>query len=269
MRNKLLGDYTTLLCFCVKFLLNNSLCKSNSSVGKESACSAWDPGSIPGLGRSPGEGNGNPLQPLCNLMNCSIPGNPVLRYWNLLRVTSIESAMLSNHLILCRPLLLLLFKYHTILKQYWAHTVVLFYNSSLHLFIYFENVFPFCTTWEPKKLRFVRSLQLPKAEPPRDCPGGPVAETPCSQCRESGFKLISSSIYSVNRHFPRRIYTVSVLRTWCDTVVDKTEPPVLKKLCSRKWKNTQLTLKCRLSWREPVLPGWEQWEVRERRSVQS
>ena len=29
---------------------------------KESACNAGDPGSIPGLGRSPGEGNGNPLQ---------------------------------------------------------------------------------------------------------------------------------------------------------------------------------------------------------------
>ena len=33
-----------------------------SSVGKESACSAGDLGSIPGLGRSPGEGNGDPLQ---------------------------------------------------------------------------------------------------------------------------------------------------------------------------------------------------------------
>ena len=33
-----------------------------SSVGKESACSAGDPGSIPGLGRTPGAGNGNPLQ---------------------------------------------------------------------------------------------------------------------------------------------------------------------------------------------------------------
>ena len=42
-----------------------------SSVGKESACSAGDPGSIPGLGRSPGEGNGNPLQYPCleNLMD--------------------------------------------------------------------------------------------------------------------------------------------------------------------------------------------------------
>ena len=36
-----------------------------SSVGKESACSAADLGLIPGLGRSPGEGNGNPLQYPC------------------------------------------------------------------------------------------------------------------------------------------------------------------------------------------------------------
>ena len=33
-----------------------------SSVGKESACNAGDPGSIPGLGRSTGEGIGYPLQ---------------------------------------------------------------------------------------------------------------------------------------------------------------------------------------------------------------
>ena len=32
------------------------------SDGKESACSAGDLGSIPGFGRSPGEGHGNPLQ---------------------------------------------------------------------------------------------------------------------------------------------------------------------------------------------------------------
>ena len=36
-----------------------------SSAGKESACNAGDLGSIPGLGRSPGEGNGNPLQYSC------------------------------------------------------------------------------------------------------------------------------------------------------------------------------------------------------------
>ena len=35
------------------------------SDGKASACSTGDPVSIPGLGRSPGEGNGNPLQYPC------------------------------------------------------------------------------------------------------------------------------------------------------------------------------------------------------------
>ena len=34
----------------------------SSSNGKASACNAGDLGSVPGLGRSPGEGNGNPLQ---------------------------------------------------------------------------------------------------------------------------------------------------------------------------------------------------------------
>ena len=36
-----------------------------SSNGEESACNAGDPGSISGLGRSPGEGNGNLLQYSC------------------------------------------------------------------------------------------------------------------------------------------------------------------------------------------------------------
>ena len=41
------------------------------SDGKASAYKAGDPGSVPGLGRSPAEGNDNPLQYLCleNPMN--------------------------------------------------------------------------------------------------------------------------------------------------------------------------------------------------------
>ena len=35
------------------------------SDGEVSACNAEDLGLIPGLGRSPGEGNGNPLQSSC------------------------------------------------------------------------------------------------------------------------------------------------------------------------------------------------------------
>ena len=42
------------------------------SVDKESACNAGDPGLIPGLGRFPEEGNGNPLQYSCL-------GNPMAR----------------------------------------------------------------------------------------------------------------------------------------------------------------------------------------------
>ena len=41
---------------------NVGLC---GSAGKKSGCNVGDLGSIPGLGRSPGEGNGNPLQYSC------------------------------------------------------------------------------------------------------------------------------------------------------------------------------------------------------------
>ena len=46
------------------------------SDGIASACNAGDPGSIPGLGRAPGEGNGNPLQYFCleNSMDRSLVG---------------------------------------------------------------------------------------------------------------------------------------------------------------------------------------------------
>ena len=49
---------------------------TDSSVGKESACSAGDLGSIPWLGRSPGGGKGYPLQysSLENSMDCTVHG---------------------------------------------------------------------------------------------------------------------------------------------------------------------------------------------------
>ena len=57
------------------------------SAGKESACNAGDtgnaanPGLIPGLGKSPGEGNGNPLQYSClesRLVGYSLKGHKKL-----------------------------------------------------------------------------------------------------------------------------------------------------------------------------------------------
>ena len=41
------------------------MCVPSGSLGKESACNAGDPDSIPEWGRSPGKGNGNPLQYSC------------------------------------------------------------------------------------------------------------------------------------------------------------------------------------------------------------
>ena len=50
--------------------------QSGGSASKESACSAGDLGLIPGLGRSPGEGKGYPLQysGLENSMDCIVHG---------------------------------------------------------------------------------------------------------------------------------------------------------------------------------------------------
>ena len=49
---------------------------SGNSDSKESACNAGDLGLIPGLGRSPGEGKGHPLQCSCleNSMDCIVRG---------------------------------------------------------------------------------------------------------------------------------------------------------------------------------------------------
>ena len=55
----------------MKLSLKNCVGTSLVADGKASACKAGDLGSIPGLGKSPGEGNGSPLQQSCleNLMD--------------------------------------------------------------------------------------------------------------------------------------------------------------------------------------------------------
>ena len=52
-------------CPYLEFLINNKPIVICGSGGKTSACNAGELGSIPGLGRSPGERNGNPLQYSC------------------------------------------------------------------------------------------------------------------------------------------------------------------------------------------------------------
>ena len=80
-------EETSKACFSVdlifvvlflKFLLSNVFTEGVScgSAGKESACNAGDLGWIPGLGRSPGEGNRYPRQysSLENSMDCIVHG---------------------------------------------------------------------------------------------------------------------------------------------------------------------------------------------------
>ena len=62
--------HKSLLCASIAFILNYQsdiyhMCFPGGSVSKEAACSAGDPDLLPGLERSPGEGNGNPLQYSC------------------------------------------------------------------------------------------------------------------------------------------------------------------------------------------------------------
>ena len=50
--------------------------QGTSFTGEESACNAGDPGSIPGLGKSPGEGIGYPLQYSWDSLVAQLVKNP-------------------------------------------------------------------------------------------------------------------------------------------------------------------------------------------------
>ena len=64
-----------------------------SSDSKESACNAGDPGSIPGLGRPPGEGNSYPFQSSC-MENSMERGD----WWATVhRVTKIQIQLSNSH----------------------------------------------------------------------------------------------------------------------------------------------------------------------------
>ena len=62
MTEQLMLTYIVDLQYCVSFRYTSF---PGSSEVKASGCNAGDLGSIPGLGRLPGEGNGNPLQYSC------------------------------------------------------------------------------------------------------------------------------------------------------------------------------------------------------------
>ena len=70
-------EKTTLFLLIV--LLHSEWIVPGGSDGKESTCNAGDPGSIPGLGRSPGERIGYPLQySLASLVAQSVKNPPAI-----------------------------------------------------------------------------------------------------------------------------------------------------------------------------------------------
>ena len=87
------------------------------SDGKASAYNAGDPGSTPGSGRSPGEGNGNPLQYSC-------PENPMDggAWWSkgcFYVLTIINSALLSTLECICLQISVFIFFRHIVhFKQF-------------------------------------------------------------------------------------------------------------------------------------------------------
>ena len=71
-------------CFIYIFILNGF---PHSSVGKEPACNAGDPGSVPELGRFAGEGIGYPLQYSRASLVAQLVKNPTMRetwVWSLI-----------------------------------------------------------------------------------------------------------------------------------------------------------------------------------------
>jgi len=90
--------YTVYMCthVCLK-LWSSSLTLElpGGSDGKEYACNAADPDSVPGLERSPGEGKGNPLQYSC-LENSMDRG----AWWDHKELDMTEQLTLSLSLLL-------------------------------------------------------------------------------------------------------------------------------------------------------------------------
>ena len=109
-----------------------------SSADKEFACNAGDPGSFPGLGSSPGEGHGNPLQYSC-LENPHGQGS-LMGYSPWGRKESDMTVWLSTHsthefIDLCLFLYFTCFIFQASRNYSELHTHNFFFSVKLHIFL--------------------------------------------------------------------------------------------------------------------------------------
>ena len=117
-------------------------CFHGGSAGKESTCNAGDLGSIPGLGRSPGEGKGYPHQysGLENSMDCIVHGG---------HKESDMTEWLSLHLIHTRGIYLYVYTHthtdtytHTHVSSPWK-TVIKYLSIILYVLFHLTDSFIF------------------------------------------------------------------------------------------------------------------------------
>ena len=105
------------VCVCVYIYIQASLVVP---VSKESTCNAGDLDLIPGLGRSPGEGNGNPLQYSCL-------GNPMDRgAW---QATVYVVTRDGHDLVTKLPLYIYIYMYKLYLVSYFLAEVYIQFSS--------------------------------------------------------------------------------------------------------------------------------------------
>ena len=120
------------------------------SDGKESACNAGDPSSIPGSGRSPGEGNGKPLQYSCL-------ENPINReaWWAIMHVVAsswTRLKQLSMHKLALETMFLFITLYcqlhtnHQTCLESWLSSTWISQSICTKCFLILQNLF--CNTLE-------------------------------------------------------------------------------------------------------------------------
>ena len=117
--------------------LSHPYMTTENSDGKASACNAGDWGSIPGSGRSPGEGNGNPLHHSCleNPMDGGTKSRTQLSNFTLTRWTFVGEVM-------------------SLLYNLLSRLVITFLPRSKHLLMSWLQS-PSAVILEPKKIKSV------------------------------------------------------------------------------------------------------------------